>query len=115
MASHHSDAPPLKSQDSLQHLTVGGTSYETTLTGKFLRRKPWVAPNPREIRCVIPGVILKVNARAGHKVRKGDTLFVLEAMKMQNDALSPIDGTLKTLHVKVGQQVSKGELLMELE
>jgi biotin carboxyl carrier protein len=115
MASHRSDIPPENTHDASQHLTVGGTTYETRLTKKFLRRKPWVAPDPKEISCLIPGVMLKINVRQGHKVRKGDSLFVLEAMKMQNDFLSPIEGTVSSVHVQVGQQVSKGELLMELE
>jgi biotin carboxyl carrier protein len=113
MASHRSDNP--HQRDALQHLTIGGASYETTLTKKFLRRKPWMPANPREIRCVIPGVILKIHVRAGQKVHKGDALAVLEAMKMQNDLLSDVDGTVRKLHVKVGQQVSKGELLIEME
>lgn len=115
MVSHRSDPPAPEVQGGVQHLTVGGTSYETTLTKKFLKRKPWVAPDPRRITCMIPGMILNVYARAGHRVHRSESLFLLEAMKMQNEVLSPIDGTVMAIHIKVGQQVAKGELLMELE
>ncbi|RPH34862.1 acetyl-CoA carboxylase biotin carboxyl carrier protein subunit, partial [bacterium] len=88
--------------------------YETTLTKKFQNHKPYVAPDPNTIRCVIPGVIQKLHVRPGQKVRKGEPLCVLEAMKMQNDIVSPFDARVKTVNVELGRMVAKGELLMEL-
>lgn len=95
-----------------QKLTVQGTTYETLLTGKFLRRKPWSPPDPGSVACVIPGMILGVCVRPGQKVCKGDPLVTLEAMKMQNDVLSPVDGTVKSVAVAVGARVAKGEVML---
>jgi biotin carboxyl carrier protein len=103
-----------KPKPEYQKLTVQGTTYETTLTTKYRRRKPWVQFDPRKILCVIPGVILKVLVRQGQIVRQGDPLVVLEAMKMQNEILSPADGTVKTVAVSPGTQVGKGQMLVEL-
>lgn len=51
----------------------------------------------------------------GKKVKKGDSLFVLQAMKMENIITSPIDGVIKQFNVEKGQAVKKGDLLAEIE
>ncbi|MBP1647923.1 MAG: biotin attachment protein [Bacteroidetes bacterium] len=98
----------------LQKLCIAETTYETTLTKKFQGRKSYVPPDPNNIRCFIPGVIQKLHVRPGQKVRKGEPLCVLEAMKMQNDIVSPFDARVKSVKVEPGRMVMKGELLVEL-
>ncbi len=104
----------MNDKSELRTLCIAGTSYETQLTKKFVNRKAYVAPDPNTIRCVIPGVIQKVHVRAGQKVGKGEPVCILEAMKMQNDIVSPFDTRVKAVHVEPGQMVTKGELLIEL-
>jgi biotin carboxyl carrier protein len=101
--------PPLKS------LEINDRVYETFHTRKYERRRPYVAPDPKKLRCVIPGVILKIHVHASKKVMRGEPVMVLEAMKMQNDILSPVDGRVKTVLVTSGQMVMKGDLLIEYE
>ncbi len=103
-----------KSPD-LTTFVVDDTSYETRLSVKFRRRKPWVAPNPKQLTAYIPGVIRAVHVHAGQSVRRGDPLLVLEAMKMQNAVDAKDDGRIKSVHVKAGDQVPKGQLLIEFE
>lgn len=103
------EKPPLKS------LEINDRIYETFHTKKYERRQPYVATDPKKLRCVIPGVILKIHAHASKKVMRGEPVMVLEAMKMQNDILSPVDGKVKRVLVKPGQMVVKGELLIEYE
>jgi biotin carboxyl carrier protein len=104
----------MSEKPELRKFTVGETVYETTVTKKFQNRKPYVAPDPNCIRCFIPGVIQKLHVKPGQKVRKGEPLCILEAMKMQNDILCPFDARVKSINVEVGRLVAKGELLMEL-
>jgi biotin carboxyl carrier protein len=101
-------------QGKFQTLCIAETEYETTLTKKFQNRKPYTAPNPGNVRCVIPGVIQKLYVRPGQQVRMGEPLCILEAMKMQNDIVSPFDARIRRISVEVGQMVTNGQLLMEI-
>ena len=99
----------------LPTLEIDDTVFETTPTRKFTKRTRYTPRDPRKILCFIPGVIRKINIAPGRKIRRGDHLLVLEAMKMQNDISSPEEGTVKKVHVAVGQMVTKGQILIELE
>ena len=105
----------MQTPETTQELVIGGVTYETRYTKKFERRTPYVAPDPHHVRCVIPGVILTVAVRRGLRVRSGDPLLALEAMKMQNEVVSPCDGTVRALRVSPGDAVTKGQILVELE
>ena len=71
--------------------------------------------NPKEIRAFIPGVILKINVHIGDSIKKGDTLLVLEAMKMKNRIYAEFNGIISSIKVKEGDRVAKDELLLILE
>ncbi len=60
----------------------------------------------------IPGVIQEVNVKAGQTVKKGDVLFVLEAMKMKNNITALHDGKVQTVNVNKGDSVTHGQVLM---
>ncbi|SDR93585.1 Biotin-requiring enzyme [Polaribacter sp. KT25b] len=62
----------------------------------------------------IPGTVLSIDVKVGDEVKLGDRLLVLEAMKMENNIASEKAGTVKAVHVNVGQQVLQSELLIEL-
>ncbi len=63
----------------------------------------------------MPGKVVKVNSKVGDKVIKGQTLLILEAMKMENEIKSGIDGVVKAIHVKAGDALENGVLMMEVE
>jgi biotin carboxyl carrier protein len=63
----------------------------------------------------MPGVILSIDVTTGAEVKRGDTLMVLEAMKMKNQLRSPRDGVVAELYVSVGTQVRFGETLLRFE
>jgi len=90
-------------------------TYRTSLTKKFAARKQYTPPDSRKIVAFIPGTILKVHVKEGHKVKKGDVLLVLQAMKMDNHLLATRNGTVKKVYVKQGEVVPKHSLLLELK
>ncbi|WP_342371950.1 acetyl-CoA carboxylase biotin carboxyl carrier protein subunit [Propioniciclava soli] len=63
----------------------------------------------------MPGVILTVDVAVGASVRRGDTLMVLEAMKMKNELKAPKDGVVAEIYVTAGHQVKFGETLVRFE
>jgi len=62
----------------------------------------------------MPGTIIKVIAEVGGTVLKGQTLLILEAMKMENDIMAPCDGTVQEVIVSQGASVNAGDILVVL-
>ena len=65
-----------------------------------------------DIKAPMPGLVLKVLVAEGDNVKKGDNLFVLEAMKMENIIKAPADATIKSIKIKPADKVEKGQLLI---
>lgn len=113
---------------SLQ-VTVNGKAYEVELPEHKPAACPVVRPaaaaaapvaapraaaaGPSTVAAPLPGTITKVIATEGQKVKKGDVLVVMEAMKMANDITAEADGTVKKVCVAPGQSVNQGEALVE--
>lgn len=66
------------------------------------------------VKAPIPGVITQVLVQVGQHVGAGDTLLILEAMKMENQIRAPRGGIVSALNVNVGSGVTLGELLAEI-
>jgi biotin carboxyl carrier protein len=94
---------------------VNGASYLTLLTKKYKNRKKWEPKNEKLVVSFIPGTILKVLVKEKEKVQKDQPLILLEAMKMENTMFAPFAATVKKIHIKTGDKVSKGFLLLEFE
>lgn len=76
--------------------------------------KPAPKNLPKEgekINCPMPGTIISINVKEGDTVKEGDLLFVLEAMKMENEIVSPVSGTVISIEVSKGQSVNTEDLL----
>ncbi|WP_061009683.1 ATP-binding protein, partial [Mycolicibacterium mucogenicum] len=70
---------------------------------------------PGSLTAPMPGSVVRLPIAEGETVSAGQTLVVLEAMKMEHTVASPIDGVLSALPVEVGQQVSTGDVLAVVE
>lgn len=113
-------------------VTVNGTVYEIELeelTGTAPVSAPAapVVPAPaatpaaaapaggEKITSPMPGTILAVNVTSGAAVKKGDVLFVLEAMKMENEIMAANDGVVTAVCVQEGAAVSNGTVLCTIQ
>lgn len=122
----------LAQEDNIIDIEVNGTSYsvkmkeeiKTVKTPTLVRTPSKTAIEPAKISASsgitkidapIPGVILSINVKVGDVIKMDDQLLVLEAMKMENNIVSEKSGTITAIHVKVGQQVLQGEVMIELE
>ena len=68
-----------------------------------------------DIKAPMPGIIIGIEIKKGDQLKEGDTLLILEAMKMENAIICPKDATVKSILVKTGDTVEKNKLLIELE
>ncbi len=90
-------------------------NYRTLYTRKFRERKPYTPPDAKKFFAFIPGTILKVHVKDKSRVKKGDPLLVLQAMKMNNIITAHENGTIKKVYVKTGDVVTKTQLLLEFK
>ena len=92
-----------------------GRVYKTRYPRKFVERKKWEAPDPSQVRSIIPGSVTEVLVKPGDKVKKGSKLMIYEAMKMKNVIVSPFDAVVESVEVKAGDKLPKGALLVILK
>ena len=114
-------------------ITVNGNVYDVTVeeTGSTSASKsapkrvatPVAAPAAKpastgagcvKVEAGAAGKVFKIDAKVGDSVKKGDTLLVLEIMKMETPVVAPQDGTVASIDVAVGDQVESGALLATL-
>ena len=66
------------------------------------------------VKAPLPGLIIDVKVREGEKVKAGQTIVVMEAMKMENQIQATTDGTVKKIFVKKGDNVAEGNAMVEI-
>jgi biotin carboxyl carrier protein len=67
----------------------------------------------KEVKAPMPGLILEIKVKEGDDVQKGDTLIILEAMKMENSIKSSGAATVKSIKVKKGESVEKNQVMIQ--
>lgn len=102
-------------------LNVNGTDYEVSIKDKndLLLQQLGISVKSssavQSIKAPMPGLIINVSVNPGDEVKKGDTLLILEAMKMENVIKSPRDGKVKKVNVTLRNAVEKNQVLLEFE
>jgi pyruvate carboxylase len=98
---------------------LNGRARECIITDKSVksttkRREKADSANKMQVGAPIPAMVSSVNASVGQKVKKGDKLIVLEAMKMQTTVYALADGVVDKFEVQIGDQVESKDLLVQL-
>jgi len=96
-------------------LYIENTYYNTEVPDSYKNRKSYAPLNQKELTAAIPGTILEIFVKKGDTVEADEKVLILEAMKMRNIIIYPLDGKVKKIHVKTGDIVSKDQLLVEFE
>jgi biotin carboxyl carrier protein len=104
----------MSEKKEMKTLVVQGAIYKTTYTRKFEERMKWETPNKNLIYSFIPGTINDLYVKTGDKVKEGETLLLLEAMKMQNQVRMPFDGVIKKIYIKKDEIIPNRYLMMEI-
>ena len=128
---------------TLAHVTVNGTKYDVEIAGGKapVAKKPQVTAAPEatglsvtpktpiatkpaaapvaagglKVVCPLPGTVLSINVKEGDTVAAGQTLLVLEAMKMENNIDAERGGVVKQVLVQAGATVMEGDVLLVIE
>ncbi len=83
-------------------------------SGKAKTSKPSERKGAGGIKAPLPGTILEMKVKTGDDVKAGDTLLIMEAMKMENDIKADKSGKVVDVKVNVGDSVLEGEILVEI-
>ncbi len=78
-------------------------------------QRPVAAASAENVVAPLPGTIIELKVKEGEKVKRGQVLVVMEAMKMANDIVADHDGTINKIMVKVGENVTQGTVLVAME
>ena len=120
------------------NITVNGVSYDVEVEEVSQNANPAAAPKAapaaapkaapkaaapkaaapvaggEQVKAPMPGNVLDVKVSVGQKVKNGETLLILEAMKMENEIAAPCDGTVASINVSKGATVNTGDLMISL-
>jgi biotin carboxyl carrier protein len=98
---------------------INGHNYTVTLKDKFdlllekMGMHNTASSKVNNVKAPMPGLIIDLKIKVGDAVKQGDSLMILEAMKMENILKSPGEGIVKTVKVNKGDSVEKGQVLVE--
>jgi biotin carboxyl carrier protein len=111
----------LKRGEKKMTVKVNGTKYSTVAKDRLddllhaMGMDKATAQKVSEVKAPMPGLVLRVMVEGGQKIKKGDALVVLEAMKMENILKSPADAVVKKISVTKGDKVEKNQVMMVME
>ncbi|MEZ0539410.1 biotin/lipoyl-containing protein [Fibrella arboris] len=100
-------------------LKINGHIHEVQVKDRFdlllekMGMSNAAASKVNDIKAPMPGLIVGISVAPGDAVGKGDTVLILEAMKMENVIKAPGDGTVKAIKIQKGDRVEKGQVLVE--
>ena len=117
-------------EDNIAHVEVNGTHYNVEMEKKQKAAAPIARPRPAAVaakpvakpaaakggvKSPLPGVILDIKVKEGDEVKKGQTVIILEAMKMENSINADRDGKITAIKVSKGESVLEGTDLVIIE
>lgn len=105
----------VSTENARRWVTVNGQTCVLTRQSAARRSAGGTHHTAGELTAPMPGQIRAVNVREGEAVTRGQTLMILEAMKMEIRIQAPMDGVVKTLAVQQGQTVEREQPLITVE
>lgn len=107
-----------KVRGNIVELSLNGYSYPTYILNdiqyhykKLLQTSNVTSKSVNKLLAPMPGLLKEILCTEGKSVRKGETLFVLEAMKMENSIKAPAHGMVSKVSTQIGKAIEKGSVL----
>ena len=119
--SYRATVSAINHEEKTMLITVNGTDYDVNIKDRYdlllsqMGISAGASAQVNTFKAPMPGLIRELMVQEGAAVSKGDTLLILEAMKMENTLKSPRDGTVKKINTTKGVAVEKGQVLIEFE
>ncbi len=119
--SYKANVVKANKEDKSFTINVNGNNYNIQVKDKYdallaeLGLDSLASKKVKEVKAPMPGLVLNLIAKAGDTIKEGDSLLVLEAMKMENVLKSPTEGEISKIHVKEGNTVEKNEVLVSFK
>lgn len=116
--SYNLEVLSINKEEKIFFVKVNGDKYKFNVKDQFdellhsLGMDNLASKKVADLKAPMPGLVLEIDVEVGQEVAKGDTLLILEAMKMENVIKSPTDGTIKSIAVSKGDTVEKNELIL---
>lgn len=120
LLDHLSFEGVVEERNDLYHVLLDGDLYEVEVTDERSRRLAGAfmafgdAGGEISIRAPMPGLIVRISVEEGQAVQKGETVVILESMKMENELKSPREGTIHRINVAVGESVEQNKALVTI-
>lgn len=117
--SYNAEVVSENHEDKTSVVKINGKLYEVGIEDQFdslLKAMGMAAGSgkvAKEVKAPMPGLVLNINVAEGQEIQKGDSLLVLEAMKMENMLKSVTEGVIKKIYVSKGDKVEKNQVLIE--
>ena len=118
LLDHHSYEAVVEERDDHLYVLITGGMYEAKVTDERSRRLEGAfmafgdAGGEAQVRAPMPGLIVRVPVEEGQEVTRGQTVAILESMKMENELKAPRDGVVRHIHVEAGQSVEQNKVLV---
>jgi len=107
-------APAASSAQAPRPSTGTSTSTSTGAQASASAVPSVASTGAATIKAPMPGTLMTYKVAVGQEVRKGEVVLILEAMKMENEIVAPVDGKVRALGPAEGASVAAGEVLLEL-
>ena len=110
----------VEEREDIYHVLMAGDLFEVEVTDERSRRlaSAFMAFGDTggevSIRAPMPGMIVRIPVEEGQPIGKGETLIILESMKMENELKAPREGTVHRIHVTAGENVEQNKLLVTI-
>ena len=116
------DVEEIKEKDEISNITQTATVSQPKVTATKETSQPVskaeaassADKDSKVVSAPMPGTILDVKVKEGDRVKRGDVVVILEAMKMENEIMAPKEGVIASIHVSKGSSVNTGDVLVTM-